>query len=105
MKKSCCFPDVVVRCTVCLLVILFVLGSAHPGAAQSAGTWIPADSMNSARYANPAVLMPDGTALLIGGYNLGTVLGSVERYDSFSNTWSWMPNCRARATRTPPRCC
>lgn len=55
----------------------------------SAGTWLPARNMQTARYYHKSVKLNDGTVLVIGGTSTGGVVtSSVELYDPVNNTWT-----------------
>src|SRR5207253_908479 len=70
------------------------------------GTWTPAASMGTARYAAAAVLLPNGRVLVAGG-DQGSpafnALASAEVYDPATDTWSAaasMSHARAWLTAT-----
>ncbi|MCI0151917.1 putative Ig domain-containing protein [Paraburkholderia sediminicola] len=80
-----------------------VTGSNAAGTAQtqaqitvnSAGAWLPADSMATSRVSHTATLLPDGKVLVAGGEHIGggpVVLSSAELYDPASDTWSTTGN-------------
>ena len=51
-------------------------------------TWTPTGPLNTPRdYQNTATLLPDGTVLIEGGYNFGT-LASAELYNPTNGTWT-----------------
>jgi N-acetylneuraminic acid mutarotase len=51
------------------------------------GKWTATGSMSHARYAFPAVLLPGGKVLVVGGYG-GGELSSAEVYDPATGEWS-----------------
>ena len=51
------------------------------------GEWMPADSMNQARFAHTATLLRNGLVLVAGGRRK-QVTASTELYDSAANTWT-----------------
>ena len=55
--------------------------------AHAAGTWSAAGSLNTARYAHTATLLPSGEVLFAGGSNGSNCIASAELYDPFANTW------------------
>lgn len=61
-----------------LLAYSFGLGDA------TAGTWVQVGSMNVARQLHTATLLPDGRALIAGGY----FLSSAELYNPGTASWS-----------------
>ena len=57
--------------------------------------WVPAGSLNDARWRHTATLLPDGRVLVAGGFTAPTttanaqpVLGSAELYDPATDTWT-----------------
>ena len=55
--------------------------------ASTAGTWLPVDSMSTARLRPTTTLLPDGKVLVAGG-RAGSYQSSVELYDPATGTWS-----------------
>jgi hypothetical protein len=54
-----------------------------------AGTWSSTGSLITARYSHTATLLPNGTVLMAGGYDLNLIpLASAELYDPVAGTWS-----------------
>ncbi|MEM5403144.1 kelch repeat-containing protein [Paraburkholderia unamae] len=51
------------------------------------GEWMPADSMNQARFQHTATLLPNGQVLVAGGQRK-QVTASTELYNPASNTWT-----------------
>ena len=60
--------------------------SGLPACAPSG--WASAGSMSTARYSHTTTLLPDGTALVVGGVGPTGALASAELYDPVSGTWS-----------------
>ncbi|HEV3359109.1 MAG TPA: kelch repeat-containing protein [Pseudonocardiaceae bacterium] len=59
----------------------------------STGEWTPTGSMTDARAGHPAVLLPDGRVLVVGGflcngYGMSTDLAFCELYDPVTGTWT-----------------
>ena len=52
------------------------------------GRWNSAGTLATARAGFALVALPDGGAIVAGGFGLGTFLSTVERFDPVSNTWS-----------------
>lgn len=52
------------------------------------GAWTATGSMSTACRMRPAVLLPDGKVLAVGGSNAGGYQASCELYDPGSGTWS-----------------
>ena len=54
------------------------------------GTWAATGSMATARIYHTATRLPDGSVLVVGGYNApaGLVFASAERYNPATHTWS-----------------
>ncbi|MGW3285414.1 kelch repeat-containing protein [Streptomyces sp. NPDC001002] len=57
------------------------------------GTWSPAAPMNDARFRHPAITLPDGRVLVVGGLvtfrpGYGVGLAFCEIYDPDTHTWS-----------------
>lgn len=64
-------------------------------------TWTAGASMNVPRDNHTATVLPDGRVMVIGGYQNGTYLTSVEIYDPMTNTWTNAGNlATARAVHT-----
>jgi WD40 repeat protein len=61
-------------------------GTAVPALAGSSGTWMTTGSMNTAREAHTATLLPNSQVLVAGGFN-GNVLASAELYDPARGKW------------------
>ena len=51
-----------------------------PGALAAPGTWTATGSLNTARVAHTATLLPNGKVLVAGGYNGSSYLTSAEVY-------------------------
>jgi hypothetical protein len=51
------------------------------------GTWKPAGTLNTARYAHTATLLPNGKVLVAGGF-AATFSASAELFDPISGTWT-----------------
>ena len=71
----------------------------------TSGAWTSAGNLTFARTSHAAVTLGDGTLLIVGGEDrLGTpatLLSSIERYNSSSNSWSAGPDLPApRAEHT-----
>ena len=57
--------------------------------ARASGTWTLTGSLNTARIAHTATLLPNGMVLVAGGFdNAGNALHSAELYDPASGTWT-----------------
>lgn len=54
-------------------------------------TWSSTGALQTARMAHMAVLLPDGTVLVLGGVGASGFLASVERYSPATGTWAAMP--------------
>ncbi|MDR3100286.1 MAG: putative Ig domain-containing protein, partial [Paraburkholderia sp.] len=64
-------------------------------------TWLPGDSLDSARAFHTATLLPDGKVLVAGGRGTDGILASAELYDPTTATWSTTGNLHtARAGHT-----
>lgn len=53
--------------------------------------WIGVPNMTDARCNNPAVTLPSGNVMVIGGVAQGVATGGVEVFDPAGNTWSSAP--------------
>ena len=56
----------------------------------SAGTWIPAGSLDVARHAHTATLLPDGRVLAAGGLNGTSMITTAALYNPASGAGSWV---------------
>jgi len=71
------------------LVAVLLVGLILPKSASAAPTWTAVASMNIARYAHTATLLPNGKVLITGGIDAsGGYLISSEVYDPSDNTWT-----------------
>ncbi len=79
-----------------LLGVHGLLPSAAPAQARDEGSWRRAGALAVGRYAPGAVLLPDGRALVAGGYSFETnrTHASSEIYDPVSAAWSLGPSLR-----------
>jgi Galactose oxidase, central domain/Kelch motif len=75
------------RLAVPLLAFAAGLLLAHPCAATP-GEWDFTNSLQTGRYMYPAVLLPNGMVLAVGGSYADDSLSSVELYDPASTLWS-----------------
>lgn len=79
-----------------LLVVQWLLPATAPAQAGDEGSWKRAGTLSVGRYAPGAVLLPDGRALVAGGYSFETnrTHASSEIYDPASEVWSPGPSLR-----------
>ena len=89
------------------LVGLFAIGlvasTAAPALAQGSNTWTTTGSLNTARTAHTATLLPNGEVLVAGGGNATGFLPSAELYHSATGKWTVsgsMANARGGHTAT-----
>jgi N-acetylneuraminic acid mutarotase len=69
--------------------LALVAGAPASALAQSPGTWATTGSLNVARCAHTATLLPDGQVLVAGGEGANsTVLSSAELYDPATGKWT-----------------
>ena len=74
-----------------ILLLTFVVAAAacSGGGARSGGDgFAPTGNMTVARDSHTATLLPDGTVLIAGGDNSGTVLASTEIFDPATGTFT-----------------
>ena len=65
------------------------LNSGAAPARSGSGSFNDTGSLATAREYHSATLLPNGKALVAGGFSFGTgILGSAELYDPASGTWS-----------------
>jgi len=71
-----------------LLAIGLVVNSAAPSLAQSSGIWTTTGSLNTARAAHRATLIPNGQVLVTGGETAaGNIIASAELYNPATGKW------------------
>jgi N-acetylneuraminic acid mutarotase len=71
------------------LSLALVAGAPVSALAQSSGTWMTTGSLNIARCAHTATLLPDGQVLVAGGEGAnGTMLSSAELYNPATGKWT-----------------
>ena len=56
--------------------------------AQAATNWVNTGSLNTARSSHTATFLPNGKALVAGGWNNNGLLAGAELYDPGSGTWT-----------------
>ena len=89
-----------------MFALMFVLAFAlllSPLANAQTATWASAGTMTTPRVYHTATLLQDGTVLVAGGENNGTVTASAEIYSPATNTWAVtgsMANAREGHTAT-----
>lgn len=72
-----------------LFVILGVASLVLPVFAGSPGTWTTTGSLNTARAAHTATLLPDGEVLVAGGQDSsGAALATAELYNPTTGSWT-----------------
>ncbi len=73
-----------------LLLLSFTGGQARGAAPPVLGTdWVLTSAMTTARQQHTLSVLPDGTALAVGGVgSTGLYLNSSEIYDPFNNNWA-----------------
>jgi hypothetical protein len=90
-------PPVLIGFAVCSIGVLLTLATLSKSAdqtpiamatAQTPGTWTATASMNVARQAPTATLLPDGKVLVAGGTNGIAPLSSAELYDPATGQWT-----------------
>ena len=59
-----------------------------PAANGGAGAWTATNSLNTARVAHTATLLPNGKVLVAGGFGTSSYLTSAELYDPASGSWT-----------------
>jgi hypothetical protein len=65
------------------------LATLSTGDDPASGTWTVTGSLNTARYAHTATLLPNGMVLVAGGIDSSlNHLNSAELYDPVSGTWT-----------------
>ena len=62
--------------------------AASTAVAQSSGTWALTGSLNTARAAHTATLLPNGQVLVAGGENTTGFLASAELYNPSTGKWT-----------------
>jgi VCBS repeat-containing protein len=60
--------------------------------------WTPTGSLNAARTAHTATLLPSGKVLVVGGYGPSGLLKSAEMYDPATGAWTATGNLQAART-------
>ncbi|MBX0328149.1 hypothetical protein K2Z83_10710, partial [Oscillochloris sp. ZM17-4] len=65
------------------------------------GSWSPTNNLSTARFIHTATLLPDGTVLVVGGYDGSGYLSSAERYDPTTDRWSPTTGSLATARYRP----
>jgi ELWxxDGT repeat protein/VCBS repeat-containing protein len=76
-------------------------GAAVVNIAVQAGSdpiWTPTGSLNVARTAHTATLLPSGKVLVVGGYGPSGLLKSAELYDPATGAWTATGNLQAART-------
>jgi Galactose oxidase, central domain/Kelch motif len=72
-----------------LLTFGLIVNSVAPALAQASGTWTTTGSVNVARAAHTATLLPNGQVLVAGGEDTaGNVLNSAELYNPTTGKWT-----------------
>jgi N-acetylneuraminic acid mutarotase len=72
------------------LSLILVAGAPFSAVAQSSGTWTTIGSLNIARCAHTATLLPDGQVLVAGGEGAnGSILSSAELYNPATGKWTF----------------
>lgn len=86
------------------LVLVLVVSSAAPVAAQTPGTWTHTGSMTTPREGQTAILLANGQVLVMGGSNSSGALSSAELYNRATGKWTATGNmgaARSSFTATP----